>query len=61
MTDASPIHPGEHLADILEDLGVSQRRLAKAIAFRPSALAKSFAGGGRSRRTRPSASAKPCA
>ena len=25
------IHPGEHLADILEELGISQYRLAKAM------------------------------
>ena len=25
------IHPGEHLAEILEDLGISQYRLAKAM------------------------------
>lgn len=26
-----PIHPGEHLAEILDDLGISQYRLAKAM------------------------------
>ena len=26
-----PIHPGEHLLEILEDLGISQYRLAKAM------------------------------
>ena len=26
-----PIHPGEHLAEILEELGISQYRLAKDI------------------------------
>ncbi len=30
-----PIHPGEHLAEILEDLGISQYRLAKAIGVPP--------------------------
>ena len=35
MTTDSPIHPGEHLADILEDLGISQYRLAKAIGVPP--------------------------
>ncbi len=28
---ASAIHPGEHLAEILDELGISQYRLAKAI------------------------------
>ena len=27
----TPIHPGEHLADFLEELGISQYRLAKDI------------------------------
>ena len=31
MTALTPIHPGEHLAEILEELGISQYRLAKAI------------------------------
>ena len=31
MTAASPIHPGEHLAEILEDIGISQYRMAKTI------------------------------
>ena len=34
MTTA-PIHPGEHLAEILEELGISQYRLAKAIGVPP--------------------------
>ena len=34
-TAAQPIHPGEHLAEILEELGVSQYRLAKAIGVPP--------------------------
>ena len=28
---APPIHPGEHLSEMLEELGISQYRLAKAI------------------------------
>ena len=32
---ALPIHPGEHLAEILSELGVSQYRLAKAIGVPP--------------------------
>ena len=30
-----PIHPGEHLSEILEDLGISQYRLAKAMDVPP--------------------------
>ena len=44
MTDASPIHPGEHLADILEDLGVSQYRLAKAIGVPPVRISQIVRG-----------------
>ena len=33
MADA--IHPGEHLAEILDELGISQYRLAKAIGVPP--------------------------
>lgn len=35
MTTLAPIHPGEHLAEILEELGISQYRLAKAIGVPP--------------------------
>ena len=31
MTTAEPIHPGEHLAEILAELGITQYRLAKTI------------------------------
>ncbi len=31
MKAAEPIHPGEHLAEIMEELGITQYRLAKAI------------------------------
>ena len=31
MTAIEPIHPGEHLAEILADLGITQYRLAKTI------------------------------
>ncbi len=34
-TAAAPIHPGEHLAEILDELGVSQYRLAKTIGVPP--------------------------
>ncbi|MYC34142.1 MAG: HigA family addiction module antidote protein [Chloroflexi bacterium] len=35
MSNIEPIHPGEHLAEILEELGISQYRLAKAIDTPP--------------------------
>ena len=31
MKTTEPIHPGEHLAEFLEELGVTQHRLAKTI------------------------------
>ena len=30
-TAAEPIHPGEHLAELLDELGISQYRLAKTV------------------------------
>ncbi len=35
MTLAEPIHPGQHLAEILDELGISRYRLAKAIGVPP--------------------------
>lgn len=35
MTSTTPIHPGEHLAEFLEELNISQYRLAKAIGVPP--------------------------
>ena len=35
MTTALPVHPGEHLAEILAELGISPYRLAKAIGVPP--------------------------
>ena len=35
MTTTAPIHPGEHLAEILDELDISQYRLAKAIGVAP--------------------------
>ena len=36
MTDmAEPIHPGEHLSEIMEELGITQYRLAKTIGAPP--------------------------
>ena len=31
MTAPEPIHPGEHLTEIMEELGITQYRLAKTI------------------------------
>ena len=33
MTAAKPIHPGEHLAEIMGELGIIQYRLAKTIGM----------------------------
>ena len=33
--DSNPIHPGEHLAEILEELEISASRLARAIGVPP--------------------------
>ena len=35
MTYSAPIHPGEHLAEIIKELGISQYRLAKTIGVPP--------------------------
>ena len=35
MSNITPIHPGEHLAEILEAFGISQHRLAKTIGASP--------------------------
>ena len=35
MTTLEPIHPGEHLAEIMKELGITQYRLAKTIGVPP--------------------------
>ena len=35
MTNPEPIHPGEHLAEIIDELGITQYRLAKSIEVPP--------------------------
>lgn len=35
MTSAEPIHPGEHLAEIMDELGITQYRLAQTIGVPP--------------------------
>ena len=45
MTTATPIHPGEHLAEVLDELGISQYRLAKAIGVPPRRINEIVLGG----------------
>ncbi len=35
MTVPEPIHPGEHLVEIMDELGITQYRLAKTIGVPP--------------------------
>ena len=35
MTNPEPIHPGEHLAEFMEEIGITQYRLAKTIGVPP--------------------------
>ena len=35
MSALNPIHPGEHLAEIMDELGITQYRLAKTIGVPP--------------------------
>ncbi len=35
MTTPEPIHPGEHLSEIMQELGITQYRLAKVIGVPP--------------------------
>ena len=35
MEESAPIHPGQHLAEILEELEISQYRLATSIGVSP--------------------------
>ena len=35
MVRVDPVHPGEHLAEILDELGISRYRLARAIGVPP--------------------------
>lgn len=49
MTDkdkdpAAPIHPGEHLAEILDELGISNAKLAAAIGVTPATIEKIVGG-----------------
>ena len=44
MTETGPIHPGEHLADILRELGVSRRRLAEAVGMPTARISQIIRG-----------------
>ena len=44
MTETGPIHPGEHLADILRELGVSRRRLAEAVGMPTARISRIVRG-----------------
>lgn len=44
MTETGPIHPGEHLADILRELGVSRRRLAEAVGMPTARISQIVCG-----------------
>ena len=35
MTTTEPIHPGEHLSEIMNELGITQYRLAKTMGMPP--------------------------
>ena len=52
MTNSDPIHPGEHLAEFLEELQISQYRLAKVIGTSPRRSMKSSTVAVPSRRIR---------
>ena len=39
-----PIHPGEHLKEMLDDLGITQRRLADAIGTPPALVGEIIRG-----------------
>ncbi len=59
MTVPEPIHPGEHLAEILQELGITQYCLAKTIGVPQIRIQASSAAAARFRRTRRCASARP--
>ena len=44
MASVVPIHPGEHLAEILDELGVSGYHLANAIGTPPSRIEEILRG-----------------
>ena len=44
MATVEPIHPGEHLEEILDDLGISQHRLADAMGTPPTLVGEIVRG-----------------
>jgi len=46
MNMANPAHPGEVIAEILEDLNVSLRQFAKAMEITPSTASRIISGHG---------------
>jgi len=44
VATVEPIHPGEHLAEMLDDLGISHRRLAEAMGTPPALVGKIVRG-----------------
>ena len=44
MTATEPIHPGEHLKEMLDDLGISHRRLADAMGTPPALVCEIIRG-----------------
>ena len=52
MTNSDPIHPGEHLAEFLEELQISQYRLAKVIRTSPRRINEIVTAAAPSRRIR---------
>ena len=41
---SDPIHPGEHLVEFLDDLGISQLRFAEAIGVQPIHISEILQG-----------------
>ena len=60
MPGIGPIHPGRHLAEMLEELEITQYRLARTVGVPPRRIIEIVHGGGRSRRTRRFGSVRPC-
>lgn len=44
MAAVAPIHPGEHLGEILDGLGISPRRLAEAMGTPPALVGEIVRG-----------------
>ena len=44
MAAVEPIHPGEHLAEMLDDLGITHRRLAEAMGTPPALVGEIVRG-----------------